>query len=132
MRNKIIGNAAAVLNALGSECITRAELERRLEAAGVTVTPDSLSNILSDLQELMWVERRLDAADQVKYRIGLGLAFYWTRAKDRERMEMSEIAGRVRALVSDNSAGSPEELAARNQVVEMLMKIMGAGKGKIR
>ena len=52
MRNKLLTNTAAILNALESESLTRPQLEERLAARGVNISKDALTNLLLDLQEL--------------------------------------------------------------------------------
>lgn len=98
MRNRVLGNAARVLEMLQHRALTRAELEAELRIARCELSRDALTNLLLDLRELGWIERRAGADgadDEDRYRLGITMALYWRRALDAEKREMKSLHERV-------------------------------------
>ena len=112
MRNQILKKADSVLRALEAGALTRIGLEQRLEKLGIEMTKDSLQNLLSDLVELGWLERR-----EEYYRIGMAIALYWRRCLDCEKMEMARIYGRTKALSGHDSVSDTAVMASRDEVM---------------
>jgi len=98
LRNQTLKNAAAILDALGSERLTREEIEARLKERGIKLKPYPLVNLLLDLRELGWIEQQ-----DGKHRIGLGLALVYRSALDAEKREARKIMGRLESLTMENT-----------------------------
>lgn len=108
MRIQALKNAAAILESLGDGQLTRDELRERLEATlwktqKIELSKNSFDNLLSDLLELGWIERRVaaDSSRDDKYRIGLGLAIIHRRALDAEKRDAKTIMKRLETLTTE-------------------------------
>ncbi len=108
MRIQALKNAAAILEALGDGQLTRDELREQLEATlwkaqKIELSKNSFDNLLSDLLELCWIERRVaaDSSRDDKYRIGIGLAIIHKRALDAEKQDAKAIMKRLQQLTGE-------------------------------
>ena len=103
MRNQTLKNASTILHVIArNPHITRKGLAETLEKIKFPISKDSLNNLLADLQELMWIERRISNEDgEVEYRIGLSLGMIYQDALNIEKEEAREIMARLKSLTGD-------------------------------